>query len=215
MTQLIFPILGFLKTDKSCENPLRLGSGFFINNLGNFISVAHNFNKYKNKETNEDCELNCFAFIENELLELKILYTEYNRNEDDCEIYKDLVIGQVAIKSDIIKPHIVKTSNTDILVGFSMRTLNYPIIYEVRYKENLFKLYEIPISTTGNCLYINGIKIASFQNILFFSETEDFFGLSGCPVINEDKIIGVLSSRCFIKSEYFLEIVRLAMNKDV
>ena len=212
MKETIFPILGFLKTDKSCDNLIRLGSGFFINNSGNFISVAHNFNKYKNKETNEEYELNCFAYIDNELLEIEILYYEYNRDENGCQIYKDLAIGHIAIKSNILKLQNDKLSNIDTLIGYSIRKLNYPIFCEVHFKENLFYLYEIPISTTGNCLYINKIKIASFPNVLFFKETEDLFGLSGCPVLNNDKIVGVLSSKCFIKREYFLEIINLKLN---
>jgi hypothetical protein len=206
MIKQIFPILGFLPSDKSQSTLKSLGTGFFINNKGNFLTVAHNFKKIKDIERKEEIEHKHFAFIEQKLMDLEILYSEYNRDVDQKNVYKDLAIGKLKVNNEfkVYKP---KSIDQKVLAGFSIRKLNYPMIEEITFKEHTIFLYEIPISSTGNDLIYNNVKLDSFKNVLFFEPSDDFYGLSGCPVFYINEIIGILSSKCFITQNYFNDII--------
>lgn len=215
MSKRIFPILGFLRTDLSHKDLIRLGTGFFINGKGHFFSVAHNFVKYKKPMSEEELNVDCLAFIDGELHEIKIIHNEYNRYESDENDpdYKDFVIGKIDVDSS--EEYIARNSDKNVIVGYSKNILPHEQINQLDFNGNQFRLYEIPISITDNALRHNGIFITSFPNVLFFNVSDNLHGLSGGPVIYNKEILGVLSSKCFVKSDYLFQIAQTKISNEL
>jgi len=80
----IFPILGY---QENADTYYAVGTAFFINNAGNFVTAAHTFN---NKE------LKFFAIINDQAWPITQLFSEYVEMWDQkAPIHQDLYIGQV------------------------------------------------------------------------------------------------------------------------
>jgi len=214
MEQIVFPVFGFSKTDDKFDSILVSGTCFFVGNDGYIFSAAHNFKKHV---TINDIphEMRYFAYIEGQLYKINILYSEYDRentSNDSSDIYKDFVVGRIDIDPRLLNKYKVNISDRPVLLGFSIRDLLFKSITTIEYKGIKLKLFEIPITVTDNVLRFQGVPIRSFRNMTFYSESTDFSGLSGCAVIFGEKVIGLLTSKCFIQSEYLIEKAREVLN---
>lgn len=207
MKRVIFPILGFDPSDKRCDGEFDSGTGFLINNEGYFFTAGHNFYR-KERGSDELIELTCFAYIDNQLIEIERLYIEYVKDFEGRK--KDFAYGKLKIPSYKINPNVIIDSEDCLMIGYSIRDLPFEIIETVQFKDTNFNLYKVPITPTSNIFEYHSIKIF-YDNVLFFDCTKnmDFFGLSGCPVIKKNILCGVLVSNCFITMDYLETIVNI------
>ncbi len=200
MKKIVFPVLGFEPSEKTTDGNFANGTGFLINDKGFLFTAGHNFYK-KERETGNLNELICFAYINNQLIEIEKLYIEYD--EDDEVEKKDFAIGKLKTVPNELVQNTSIDCNDFIAIGYSIRDLPFEAIEQVKFKNTKFNLYKVPIVPTGNVLrYLSFEK--SYENVLFFdySPKADLFGLSGCPVIKNNELSGMLVSNCIITNEY-------------
>ena len=195
----IFPILAFSPTDKDFTGNFYNGTAFLIDEQGHFYTAGHNFHKRERGQETE--RLNCFALINGELIPTKELFLEYQRDSDD--LMMDFAYGKILGFNT--SPNVITIDcNEPIALGYTGRELSFEKIATTKWNEKEFHLYKVPISIgTNSKELLPGIPI-SFANVLFYT-TEikvSLEGLSGCPILHNDNLLGVLVSHCFITKEY-------------
>jgi hypothetical protein len=195
----IFPILAFSRTDEDFTGKFLNGTGFLINDQGHFYTAGHNF--FKRERGSEAERLNCFALINGELIPTRVLFLEYDRDSDRLKI--DFACGEI-VDFNSLPNEITIDCNEPIALGYKVGKLNFEKIATTKWNEKEFHLYKVPISIGTDTKEIAPRIHLTFSNVLFYTtEPEELLdGLSGCPILHNDNILGVLVSDCFITKEY-------------
>jgi hypothetical protein len=198
---VIFPILGFAVTDTKCSGNFYNGTGFFVDTEGHFFTAGHNF--YKPKERGADTleRLTCYALLKGKLLKIEDPYVEYDPDQE--EVKCDFAYGKIDISFESLEVISLEVSSECRLLGYSRRNLPYEVKHSVRFKETEFYLYQVPIQKKDNILKVSEYVRYHYNNVIFYdADFDSLYGLSGCPVIENNQYIGILITRCFITREY-------------
>lgn len=195
-----FPILAFALSDSNFSGHWLNGTAFLVDDIGHFYTAGHNF-RLKKRGEEEPEKLKCFALIAGVLFPTEELFVEYDFNSDGLK--KDFAYGKII---DYVKlPSIEIIDNKEsIALGYSVRKLDFEQIETVKWAEKEFFLYKVPISIGTNSMKISPNIEISFNNVQFYTTESgvSLDGLSGGPILQNDEVLGVLVSHCFIKKEY-------------
>lgn len=187
----IFPILVY---DSEGKNQVDTGTGFFINEMGYFVSAGHVFKNSKEK---------FFAEVGDLKLPIKIVYKEYlERDDQKTGEYRDLMFGKIIHELAGIAPlslaSNIASCQSFIAKGYSKQIINEPNTTieelwedDVDSFSNELRYYELPFRFMDNHIYFNPDQI--FMNGFCINmKGQNMYGMSGGPVICNDLVSGVL-----------------------
>jgi Trypsin-like peptidase domain len=208
-----------IESDKEClelseiehDKIKDFGNGFFVSKNGYIASVSHVL--YNKKASS-------FALYKEKLWKIKIMAHKYTENDKN---HIDAAIGKIDIEEtvDYYNPNefeeVIENNRLE-LIGYSRELINVSIKNE---KDNKFNSTLVKLNT--RCIvpiykYPNNITMINF--FTFFLENNNYIGLSGSPVINENKrIVGILKGGAESKNKIKCQILHIKvinkMLKDI
>lgn len=203
LEEWIFPIIG-----RSCgeTNTVSLGTGFFINNEGYFVTAGHVLKKIEQIYK---------AVIDDNEYDFELIFIEYMIKESqNPPICKDLAICKLKnkIKKEISYVLDSNFSSGKILTldGFSKQ--NYPgraTIGAQRTNQHFYRwvatAQDIKKQDPGEIKNTDIDKRPYCKNTRSLVVKRELNGLSGGPVYDNTSIYGMLISNEYILSEYIIE----------
>lgn len=204
----IFPIIGC-----ECNNIKEdsLGTGFFINDVGVFLTAGHVL---------KDKSKSYYAIIKNEKYKFKVLFSEYpdNGNQEPpncCDLAICQIIG-LKLNIPIVYSFVCNSledkkifysgyqgKNSQNIIS-SVETFNKYHAYLYKFSDNDEKLND-----AERKLIVNGIeffdKRAICDNVKSFKCKRKVNGMSGGPVYYDKNVFGMLIGDSYILSEYIVE----------
>jgi hypothetical protein len=203
----IFPIIG---CECNIVDDFSLGTGFFINETGYFLTAAH---VLKNKKRSYK------ALINDEKYDFEVVYIEYIVSSKQVPpICRDLAICKISnFKKDISISYLF---NSDFLVNQTVffsgyRLINTPCkidelevlgkkfvyLYKLKSKDLKHESAIRITSISGNDILDNRLICSNTRSL----NIEELHGMSGGPVYYEKSVFGMLIGDCYILSEYIVE----------
>lgn len=188
-----------------------VGTGFIVDKTGLFVSAGHNF-KYDGR---------CLkAMFRGEVYELDLLYKEYTCREPiefaigRLRNFKETIQEPIIANNEAAAPgskislcgckeHIVPQSEI-------LETIELPSTRKV-FKQRVDRVIpEIGVSHPLRIIVEESKGVAiPFEEI---DPPQKLNGFSGGPVYIENKILGIITSHCFIKSDYWLPVLKQFQN---
>jgi hypothetical protein len=212
------------------------GTGFFIDNVGTFISAGHNFkNPFRT----------CKAVIDGRHYDISALYEEYNDYQDqEPPIYRDLFIGKIeGVASANFYPLVsakqLKSDSPLIAAGYTSKNEAEPVSMDSLFEDVLATDYEAPdLSEDANKLRVQryGTMSVKFGGDQFLHidrhadhrpvfengftidvPMEDPHGYSGGPILDNNNSVGMLiGENGAISSDYIIsKLSRIAKSKTL
>ncbi|MBB6273565.1 hypothetical protein HDF26_004025 [Pedobacter cryoconitis] len=174
------------------------GTGFFINDEGNFLSAGHVFKR-------QDCTY--LAEIESNVYPITTIFHEYvDQDHYTDRIYHDLVIGMVNFKSE----HFLSLANEKPTISTSLNLsgFNRPDAKSKEADISIFNTYNSKVDVAG-VVKVNREIDDFFQitNVIKIVEVPLYVaGLSGGPITIGNVCYGTLCtiSEC-LQSRYIIE----------
>jgi hypothetical protein len=201
LTNWIFPIIS-LKENGSIQYE---GTGFFVNNIGYFVTAGHVLNK-------KDSLFK--AIVNGDEFEFEILHFENeNKTPPICE---DLAI--CSIKNFSIKLNLEHTLSDVIICnevltfsGYSNKInldqIKKKVWIDANSSVNFYvneAIDEKRSNSKRSCGGISDLRY-SCKNVRSLNINDHYFGLSGCPVYKNKIVYGLLISDDYILSKYIIE----------
>ena len=205
----VVPTIAFCLSDNDFSGRWFNGTAFLVDDIGHFYTAGHNFRKKERGNGDAEPEkLKCFALIDGELFPTEELFVEYDFYSEALK--KDFAYGKIKKKKKIPSIKIID-SNESIALGYSIRELDFEQIETVKWEEKEFFLYKVPISIGNNSMKISPNINISFENVRFYTTESGISleGLSGGPILQNDEILGVLVSNCFLMKEYIEKLLNI------
>lgn len=183
-----------------------IGTGFIVDNSGLFVSAGHNFKT-------EDIK----AFFRGREYDIELLKKEYIEREP-----VDFAVGRLLkFDTDIQEPvfatdESLKTGTNIKLCGLKQAIVaQSEVLEEITLKSGI-KIYKqridriIPEIKRNNPLFViiedsNGFAVP-FETI---EQALNIHGFSGGPVYIGNKIYGIITSHCYIKTDYWLPFINI------
>lgn len=197
MQNIIFPILKF---EKGCHDKKRdLGTGFFVNSEGVFITAAH---------VCDDENFDYYGLINSKLHSLQKIYSEYkNEYEISDKNFNDLFIGKIIGLEQ--SAFLVFNDESVLIKDMKLSVFGYRS--EPLPNDNQI-LNSVKLDYPELCIYLNFYEISAvfYANRIIHTQNKDphicyfnnaitvktenlqLFGLSGGPLIFDGKCYGML-----------------------